>query len=120
MSDAAPRRRRFPIVPVAILLAAGAGAWWWMQRKEETTTSSPTWTVKRETLPISVTEGGSLQSLQPTIITSKVEGQARILYIVEEGRTITEQDVKDGLVLVRLDSSDLASRKNRQQIAVST
>ena len=121
MSDDAPaRRRRIPWVGLCLLAAVAGGTWWWFHRAEESTTSSPTWAVKRETLPITVTEGGSLQSLQPTVITSKVEGQARILYIVEEGRTITEEDVKNGLVLVKLDSSDLASRKNRQQIAVST
>ena len=78
---------------------------------------SPTWTVRRGPLRISVSEGGSLQSLKPVQIASQVEGQAKIISIIPEGTVVTDADVAAGKVLVELDSSDLRQKLNRQQIA---
>ena len=75
--------------------------------------------VARGPLRISVTEGGSLQSLKSVTITSEVEGETKIAGIVPEGTVVTADDVAKGRVLIELDSSEIRNKLNRQEIAVS-
>lgn len=69
-------------------------------------------------LVISVREGGNLQALRSQKITNQVPGSRTILEVVEEGTQITEEDVKKGRVLVRLDSKDIEDRIQQMQITV--
>ncbi len=71
----------------------------------------PTVEAKRGPLTVSVTVGGTLQAMESQDIKSEVEGNNQILEIVPEGTVITPQDVKDGKVLVRLDSSGLEDKQ---------
>jgi HlyD family secretion protein len=73
----------------------------------------PTFTVKRGPLRISVTESGTIQAREQIILKSEVEGRTTILSLVEEG-TI----VKEGELLVELDSSRLLDERIDQQIRV--
>jgi len=69
-------------------------------------------------LPINVLEGGSVEAIESQEIRSEVKGYqgTKILSIVEEGYLVTEEDVKEGKVLVELDSSDLKDRIITQEI----
>src|SRR5688572_16987954 len=58
--------------------------------------------VKRGDMLISVVEGGALKAVKESIIRSEFEGISRIISIVPEGTY-----VKEGQVLVELDSSEL-------------
>jgi hypothetical protein len=62
---------------------------------------------QRGDLVIDVLEGGNIHALQSLEIRNKVKIAAgtKILSIIEEGYEVTEQDVKDGRVLVTLDSA---------------
>src|SRR5688572_27014588 len=60
---------------------------------------------------ISVVEGGALKAVKESIIRSEFEGISRIISIVPEGT-----DVKQGQVLVELDSSELKDRVNQQEV----
>ncbi len=75
--------------------------------------------VKRGDLTVSVTEGGTLRALESLEIKSEVEGNNQVLELVPEGTIITEEDVENQKVLVRLDASELMDRKTRQEISVA-
>ena len=68
--------------------------------------------VKRGDMLISVVEGGALKAVKESIIRSEFEGISRIISIVPEGTY-----VKEGQVLVELDSSELKDRVNQQEVS---
>jgi len=104
------------VVAVLLLLAIAGGAWWlWGTGGAAAKGDAPTWTVARGPLRVTVLEGGSLQSLKPEVISSEVEGEAKIISIVPEGTVITAEDVAAGKVLVELDSSDLRINLAKQK-----
>jgi multidrug efflux pump subunit AcrA (membrane-fusion protein) len=78
-----------------------------------------TFEVRRGNLDISVIEGGTVEALESQEIRCEVatgyQG-TKILKIVEEGYFVTEDDVKNGLVLVELDSSELRDKLMTQEI----
>lgn len=115
-----PRRRRAAVFFVPLLVVAGAvGAWLWQRGGSGTVTETPLWTVTRGPLRITVTEGGSLQSLNPTTVASEVKGETKIVAIVPEGTYLTEEDVAKGLVIVELDKTNLEEKRQRQVVTVS-
>lgn len=67
--------------------------------------------VKRTDMLISVVEGGALKAVKESIIRSEFEGISRIISIVPEGSY-----VKEGQILVELDSSELKDRVNQQEV----
>jgi HlyD family secretion protein len=67
--------------------------------------------VKRGDMLISVVEGGALRAVKESIIRSEFEGISRIISIVPEGTY-----VKEGQLLVELDSSELKDRVNQQEV----
>jgi HlyD family secretion protein len=69
--------------------------------------------VKRGDFLISIVEGGTLDAVEEVSIRNDVEGTARIIFIVPEGSY-----VKQGDLLVELDSSASQDAVNVQQIAV--
>lgn len=75
-----------------------------------------TYAAKRGELVIDVLESGSVEASDALVIKSEVEGRATILYIIPEGTILTEQDVREGRLLVSLDSSQLRDDETRQQI----
>lgn len=85
------------------LLAAGG--------EGRTGDGTPTASVRRGRLTVSVTEGGTLRAMRSLEIKSEVEGNNQILEIVEEGTVITREDVEAGKVLMRLDDSSLRDRE---------
>jgi HlyD family secretion protein len=115
-----PRKGFGPILAVVVVLAAAGGAgWWFLAPGTQATDAVPTFKVVRGPLRISVTEGGSLQSLKSAVIASDVEGSTKIVAIIPEGTTLTAEDVAQGRTLVELDSSEIRTKLNRQEISVS-
>jgi len=76
--------------------------------------------VKKKDLVISVIEGGNLKALKSQKIINMVPGQRTILYIVPEGTHITEEDVRNGKVLILLDSKDIENDLDQQKINLET
>ena len=107
-----PKRRRWLLLLVLFLIAAGAvvlvasikgnaGAG---------TTSGGTFTARRDNLVITVSEGGSIRAHKSIEYRCEVESrgaQITILSIVPSGAYISQKDVEEGMVLVKLDSSSL-------------
>jgi HlyD family secretion protein len=70
--------------------------------------------VKRGSFLVSINEKGTIDSLRNAILSSKVEGSTTIISIVREGT-----QVKEGDLLVELDSSALVEKETQQRIAVT-
>jgi HlyD family secretion protein len=79
------------IVITALLVAGATGS-----------ARSGLFTVKKGTLRIVVTEEGVLTSKESEKVIADVESQAKIVWLIEEGKSVTE-----GTKLVELDKSDL-------------
>lgn len=70
-------------------------------------------TVKRSDFLISILEGGTLKSVHEQSVRNELEGISRIISIVPEGST-----VKQGDLLVELDSADLRDRVGVQEVTL--
>ncbi len=77
-----------------------------------------TYKVKRQNLVISVVESGNITALKSLKIINQVPGTRNILEVVDEGTQITEEDVKNKKVLIRLDSKDLQDKADQLKIDV--
>ena len=109
---------RSAVVVVVLVVAASLGVGLLAEPGAEGTVELvPTAVVERGNLVVSVSEPGALWAMEPLEIKSEVEGWNVILEIVEEGTVITEQDVEDGMVLVRLDSAGLEEREASREIS---
>jgi hypothetical protein len=108
-------RPRFVIKVAAPLLVVG-GIFAVFTSGEEATFTGATVPVKRGPLKITVVEGGSVAALESQEVKSEVEGQTKILYIIEEGYTVTKEDVQNKKLLVELDSKDLRERQISQEL----
>ena len=77
-----------------------------------------TFAARRGPLQITVLEGGSVEALEAQEIRSQIKGYqgTKILSIVEEGYLVTEDDIKNGKLLVELDSSELKQRITTEEI----
>ncbi len=62
---------------------------------------------------ISIVEGGTIEAVREVVIRSEVEGTARVIFIVPEGKVVKKDDL-----LVELDSSQVQDAVNLQQINV--
>lgn len=84
--------------------------------------STPTYTVTRGKLDITVLEGGSVEALESQEIRSEVKGYqgTKILSIVEEGYRVNEDDVTNAKLLVELDSSELDDKLKNQLIQIES
>ncbi len=77
--------------------------------------------VERRDLTISVTEPGEVESRYTTDITCQVEGRdITIISLIPEGTILTEEDVKNGTILVELDSSQLKEQVIQKDMSFNT
>jgi multidrug resistance efflux pump len=94
---------------VVALSSAGCG-------RQKSVASLDAFTVIRRPLDIQITEKGSLDAARSQDIQSQVSKAVRLLELIQEGTMISEDDVLNGKVLVRLDATpleeDLVTRKN--------
>lgn len=70
-------------------------------------------TVREGPLTISVTQSGTIKAKDQIILKNEVEGQAQIIFLIEEGTIVEEGDL-----LVELDASQLVDSRVDQQIRV--
>jgi HlyD family secretion protein len=111
-------RRTFVIIGGLVICVAAAGLWAIPQRGGNEMGGLPV-PVERADLPITVVTEGAIESIESQEVKSQVEGTTAILRIVEEGTKITEQDVRNGKILVELDSSRLRDSAAQQEIKVA-
>ena len=120
--SAIAKQLRSVLIFVAMVVAIGMFVFlWWISRGTDGSVKElGTFTVRRGDLPITVTESGGIKALNSTDIKSEVEGRTTIISIVDEGTTITPEDVNNRKVLVELDSSDIKEKLTQQEIRFST
>ncbi|MHC4216637.1 MAG: hypothetical protein ACYSWP_25095, partial [Planctomycetota bacterium] len=81
------------------------------------TTSAGIFTAQRGDLTVSVTENGDLKPLNSLVIKSKVEkNSTTIIFIVDEGTYISQEDVNNGMILVELDTSEIRQELMEEEI----
>jgi len=111
------RQPRWRLIAAGVLILIAG--WWWLRSGVRAGEKAPTFAARRGTLEINVLEGGSLQALESQEVKCEVRvgyQGTKILQIVDEGYLVTEDDVKNGKVLVKLDSSDLEKQIAQQEI----
>lgn len=114
--------RRQPRWRLAVALGVVALIGWFFFGRAKSVIGQITFPARRGNLQISVLEGGSIEALESQEIRSEVKGGngTKILKIVEEGYQVSDADVKEGKVLVELDSSDLKQKITQQEITFQT
>lgn len=105
------------VAGLGILAVAG---WWSMSGGGAAAEKVPTFIVQRGPLEINVLQGGEIRALQNTEVKSEIEIPTKILSLIPEGYLITENDIKDGKVLIELDNTDLKTKIQTHEIDFQT
>lgn len=105
--------RQRPVWLLLLLLAGITGATLAFRPKKPTAPANSYHTVKRSDFLVSLVEGGTLRAVHELIIRNELEGATTIVSVVPEGTT-----VKQGDLLVELDSSGLKEKISNQEVAV--
>ena len=97
-------------IAVAAVVAAGVRKAAGNSRHE----LGPLYEVKPGPLAITVTTAGTVQSRKNVMVLSEVEGRNTILWIIDEGTTVT-----NGQLLLEMDSSTFKDKLTEQEISVA-
>jgi HlyD family secretion protein len=116
-----PKKKKFPFlrtrwVVLIGIIAAGAAVWTWARPAAQDSRFAASFTAKKGDLEITVVEGGSLEAQEKVEVKSEVEGQTKILSLVEEGYFVTPEDVESMKVLVELDATEIRERQTQQEL----
>ncbi|MEZ0389174.1 MAG: efflux RND transporter periplasmic adaptor subunit [Verrucomicrobium sp.] len=101
-------------------LAVALCVWFITGRSDDKTSDVPLIPVQKGTIQINVLQGGEIRALQNTEVKSEIELPTKILSLIPEGYRITEEDVKNGKVLIELDSADLKDKITNHEIEFQT
>ena len=105
--------RARPVWLLLFLLAAIGGTAYALRSRKPVVAANSYHTVKRDDFLVSLVEGGTLRAVQELIIRNELEGGTTIVSVVPEGTT-----VKQGDLLVELDSSGLKEKLANQEVTV--
>ena len=114
-----PGSKRWWVIGATIIVVTTGYVFFW---GGDTSAESevPTFTVQRGSLQINVLQGGEIRALKNYEVKSEIEYPTKILSLIPEGYMITEEDVKDGKVLVELDGSELKDKITTHEIDFQT
>lgn len=101
-------------------VTVGSGSWLLLGGSSEEVTTVPTFSAARGPLQVAVLQGGEIRALHNNEVKSEIETPTKILSIIPEGYMVSEEDVKEGKVLVELDSTDIKSRIQSHEIDFQT
>jgi multidrug resistance efflux pump len=107
---------------VAVVVAGGIAAIQARKAVGAGPSDGGTFTVRQGDLTVTVSEGGSIRAHQSIQYKCQVErrgADVTILEIVPGGTYVTQEDVDNGMVLVRLDSSALEDQLIQEQMDLS-
>lgn len=105
------------LLGASLLLAAVAAYYFFGSPGSGGPSLGTTFTVAKGDLNITVLEGGSIAAQKSLQLKSEVQGQTKILSIVEEGYLVTPEDVTNGLVLIELDSKELLDQLTERELS---
>jgi len=95
-------------------------AWGWFAGTSSSDVEVPTFAVQRGALEINVLQGGEIRALQNLELKSEIEIPTKILSLIPEGYLVTEEDVKNGKVLVELDDTEVRQKIQNHEIEFQT
>lgn len=104
----------------ALALAGLIAAWAYWNDGAPAAEDVPVFTVQKGGLQINVLEGGEIRALQNFEVKSEIEIPTKILSLIPEGYLVTDDDVKNGKVLVELDPSEVKQRIVDHEIQFQT
>ena len=110
------RKIVFRLAMFGILAAIVVVAVNYMRKDTMDNQQAASFTAFRGPMEITVLEGGSIEARDSLQIKSEVQGQTRILTLIDEGYYITPADVENKLVLIELDSKDLLDTQLSQEL----
>jgi multidrug resistance efflux pump len=106
---------------ITVTLGVVVGIVWFVNRNGGTDmTDVPLIPVQKGTIQINVLQGGEIRALQNYEVKSEIEMPTKILSLIPEGYRITDEDVKNGKVLIELDSADLKDKITQHEIDFQT
>lgn len=111
-------RKTWIMSGVTVVAVAAAG--YWLTRGQTATEDVPTFAVQKGPLQINVLQGGEIRALRNFEHKSEIETPTKIISVIPEGYYVTEEDVKEGKVLIELDNTDLKSRIQDHEIQFQT
>lgn len=88
----------------------------WLNPSSASDAAVATFVVQKGPLQINVLQGGEIRALHNVEVKSEIETPTKILSLIPEGYLITEDDIKEGKVLVELDNSDIKTRIQDHEI----
>ena len=105
------------IVALLVVIGVGGGVFYWTQSNSQSSKKVNLIfaTVERGTFVHEVNGKGSAESASNVDVASQVEGQATVIYLIDEGA-----DVKKGDLLVELDSSDISEKLDSQVVTTNS
>ncbi|RBP45415.1 CusB/HlyD membrane fusion family barrel-sandwich protein [Roseimicrobium gellanilyticum] len=112
-------RSKFGLVTLATV-AVAIVVWFVNRNAGASAAEVPLISVQKGNLQINVLQGGEIRALQNYEVKSEIELPTKILSLIPEGYRITEEDVKNGKVLIELDSADLRDRITNHEIEFQT
>ncbi len=112
--DSSSRKRAWIIAALAVAVAIAGIA---IARKANGKSHhdlGPLFEIKPGHLDITVTTAGTIQSSKNVMVLSEVEGRNTIIWIIDEGTTVT-----NGQLLIEMDASNFNDKLTEQQISVA-
>ena len=105
------------IVALVLIVGIGGGVFYWVRSNSHSSKKVNLIfaAVERGTFVHEVNGKGSAESASNVDVASQVEGQATIIYLIDEGA-----DVKKGDLLVELDSSDISEKLDSQIVQTNS
>ena len=102
-----------------VIVACVAGAvllagWLLVRGSGKKSEPVPVVAVQEGPLTIAVTSAGSIQSRDKVVISSELEGNNTVIWVIDEGT-----NVQSGDLLLEFDASELIDKRNEQEIAVA-
>ena len=98
-------------------LAVAGGAFFVPWSSHEAGAGEPSarelYTVRRDDLKVTITENGTMVAKQSQKLVAKVRGEAKLLFLIEEGK-----EVPEGEVVVKLDNTQIKSQVEQTQLDI--
>ena len=101
-------------VVAGLAVAAVLAAWLLARGGAKKSEPVPVFAVQQGPLTIGVSSGGSIQSRDKVVISSELEGNNTVIWVIDEGT-----NVQSGDLLLEFDASDLVEKRNEQEIVVA-
>jgi multidrug resistance efflux pump len=124
MAETKTKQSTSPGIKLAIAVAVIAigGGWYFTSMRASKGSNMVTFPAQKGDLRVTVLEGGNVQAQESQEIKSDIKGRegTKILEVVEEGYLVTQEDVDNGLILVKLDPSALEDDVSNKDIQVQT